>query len=40
MTHIAGAQRPTPPANLSARVSPVALGMLGMVIIELPTGSY
>ena len=40
MTHIAGAQRPTPPANLSARVSLVALGMLGMAIIESVTGSY
>ena len=40
MTHIAGAQRPTPPANFSARVSPVALGMSGLLTIELVTGSY
>src|SRR5580765_4779267 len=40
MTHIAGEQRPTPPANLSARVSPVALGMLGTLVIKSATGSY
>ncbi len=40
MTHIAGEQGAIGPANLSARVSAVALGMLGMVVIESATGSY
>ena len=39
MTHM-GEQGAIGPANLSARVSAVALGMLGMVVIESATGSY
>jgi hypothetical protein len=40
MTHIDGAQGRKTSANLSARVSAVALGMLQTVVIKSVTGSY